>query len=268
MERKSTGERQTHILEVNLISAQGLKEPSTKSRQLNTYAVVWVDSAMKLHSRVDKIGGENPSWNDKFFFKVSPDLLCRETSAISVEIYAVGMLRDNLIGSVRFLISTFLPAISAKDSEIPSMKTPTLTALQIRRPSGCFHGVLNICATVINGSDFASMTGVSATGYQYSVEEDVRGRRRRKSFKKSKSSVEEHHGRGSTENPFGDSGYTSDGGESTTSNSTTSSSASNTGSALKELNGPVRDLPPKPSHARAKSDFGGAKILCGLIPAK
>ncbi|GLT84697.1 hypothetical protein SLE2022_029140 [Rubroshorea leprosula] len=249
---------ETHVLEVNLISAQELKEPSIKSRRLQTYAVVWVDPSMKLHSRIDKIGGENPSWNDKFFFKVSPDFLCSETSAVSVEIYAVGILRDNLIGTVRFLISNFLPSPAATSAVIPSMKAPAFTALQIRRPSGRFHGVLNICAMVINGSDFAALSGVSAIGYRDFMQESLRGRRRRASFKKSKSTVDEYLSRASSENSFGDSGDQSDGGESTTSSSSTASTA------LKEWNGRIRYFPPKTNHLRSSSD--GAGILCGLLP--
>ncbi|GAU13608.1 hypothetical protein TSUD_347120 [Trifolium subterraneum] len=58
------------VLEINLISAQGLKPPSSLKRRFQTYALTWIDSSTKLRTRVDKIGGQNPTWNDKFLFKI------------------------------------------------------------------------------------------------------------------------------------------------------------------------------------------------------
>ncbi|KDP28538.1 hypothetical protein JCGZ_14309 [Jatropha curcas] len=230
------------ILEINLISAQGLKPPSANIRRMQTYAVVWIDSSTKLRTRVDRVGSGDPIWNDKFLFKVSPEFLAGETSGVCVEIYAVGYLRDALLGTVRLLISNiplFLPN--------ERMRTPSFIALQIRRPSGRFQGLLNIGAVISDGSDFASFNGVSAISYRDLVGENNR-RRRRCDLKKSTSTVEDGHG----ENFCGDSGDISDGADSTTS----SSSAAST--ALKDWNG-VRDS----VHLRSSSDGGG--LFCGLL---
>lgn len=121
------------ILEVHLISAQKLKPPPSNMRRTETYAVVWVDPATKLRTRVDKVGGENPTWNDKFFFKVSPEFLASDTSAVTVEIYATGYIRDYPVGSARLLLSNVL------STPVPSAlatQTPSFAAIGIRRPSG------------------------------------------------------------------------------------------------------------------------------------
>ncbi|KAI4328861.1 hypothetical protein L6164_021184 [Bauhinia variegata] len=103
-------ETTTQVLEINLISAQGLKPQSFNLRRMQTYAVTWVDQHTKLRTQVDKLGGENPTWNDKFLFRVTSKFLASETSAVSVAIYSVGCFKDHLIGTVRFLISNiFLP---------------------------------------------------------------------------------------------------------------------------------------------------------------
>jgi hypothetical protein len=232
-----------HALEINLISAQNLKPPSANLRRLQTYAHVWVDPSHKVKTRTDRVGGENPTWNDRFFFKVSPEFLSSETSAVSIEIYAVGYLRHHLIGTVRFLTGNFPPAVRS------GWGVPAFTAVQIRRPSGRFQGVLNIGAAVIAGSDFPALEGRSAIGYREQVGENERRRRRRESWT---------YGDGlsvaSCENSCAESEDISDGGESTTSSS---SSASN---VLKDWNG-IQEL----AGTKGLSASNGAGLLCGLL---
>ncbi|XVF80163.1 hypothetical protein PTKIN_Ptkin15bG0048700 [Pterospermum kingtungense] len=151
-----------YVLEITLISAQGLKEPSSKFCRMETYAVAWTDSSVKLRTCVDHEGGGNPTWNDKFLFKVSSEFLFRETSGISIEIFAVGVFRDELLGTVRFLVSNFLPSGSA----CRALKTPSCSAVQVRRSSGRFHGILNIGATVFAAADVPAMAAVSAIGFR------------------------------------------------------------------------------------------------------
>ncbi|OMO85396.1 C2 calcium-dependent membrane targeting [Corchorus capsularis] len=179
----------SHVLEINLISAQGLTESSAAGHgRIKTYAVAWVDSSTKLRTRVDRLGGHNPTWNDKFLFKVSSEFLLSKTSAVSVEIYAAGMFRDRLIGCVRLLVSTFLETGSASFS---SMKTPAFVARLIRSPSGEFFGTLNVGAMVIDGSGFQSaLSKVSGIDYR-----DLTGEKQsRLGTKKSKDKVKEING--------------------------------------------------------------------------
>ncbi|KAF8379639.1 hypothetical protein HHK36_029082 [Tetracentron sinense] len=237
---------ETHLLEINLISAQGLKPPSANLRRMQTYALAWVDSSTKLRTRIDRIGGENPTWNDKFIFRVSADFLSNDTSAVSVEIYAVGYLKDPLIGTVRFLISNCL---SAAFSFTSGIGTPSFTALQIRRPSGRFHGVLNLGVMVINGSDFAALTEISAIGYRDLMGENRRRHRDRRGRPPKR---EQYPGGDSCEHSCGDSGEYSDDATSST------SSSSATSTTLKDWNG-MREMAGKKD---VKLDGGG--LLCGL----
>ncbi|XP_022735471.1 uncharacterized protein LOC111288741, partial [Durio zibethinus] len=142
-----------YVLEITLISAQGHKEPSSKLRRMQTYAFAWIDPSVKLRTCVDRVGGGNPTWNDKFLFKISSEFLSSQTCGVSVEIFAVGVLGDTLLGSVRFLLSNFLPPGSA----FKAVKTPSFDAVQVRRRSGRFHRVLNIGATVLGGANVPAM---------------------------------------------------------------------------------------------------------------
>ncbi|KAL1295665.1 hypothetical protein AAHE18_19G228000 [Arachis hypogaea] len=99
----SPAKMQEQVLEINLISAQGLQPPSSPRRRLQTYALTWIDPSTKLRTRVDKDGDHNSTWNNKF--------LASDTSGISVAIYDVGTFRNHLIGTIRFLISNILSSL-------------------------------------------------------------------------------------------------------------------------------------------------------------
>jgi hypothetical protein len=243
-DRVSGREREPMLaLEINLISAQNLKPPSANLRRMQTYALVWVDPSHKVRTRTDRVGGENPTWNDRFFFKVSPEFLSSETSAVSIEIYAVGCLRHHRIGTVRFLTGNFPPAVRSGSS------IPAFTAVQIRRPSGRFQGVLNIAAAVLVGSDFPALDGRSAIGYREQVGESERRRRRRESW-----AYGDGHSVASCENSCAESGDISDGGGSSTSSSSSASTV------LKDWNG-VREL----AGTKGLRASDGAGLLCGLL---
>ncbi|KAK7332786.1 hypothetical protein VNO80_29541 [Phaseolus coccineus] len=228
----------THqVLEINLISAQGLKPPSSPRRRPQTYAVTWIHPDTKLRTRVDKLGGHNPTWNDKFLFRVSPEFLSSDTSSICIAIYAVGTFRDHLVGTLRFLVSNILSR-DADDS------TPCFSAFQIRRPSGRFHGVMNIGAMVMEGSGFPALDKISAIGYRDLMGENIQQRRR-------KTAEEEALSSESCENSCTEEGE----GES----STASSSSSPRTVTLRDWNG-VRELAGNKTLTMSASGF-----LCCLV---
>lgn len=238
------------VLEINLISAQGLKPPASPRRRLQTYALTWIHSDTKLRTRVDKVGGENPTWNDKFLFRVTPEFLSSETSGVCVAIYAVGTFRDHLIGTVRFLVSNILSSSAA--SEPVTRTTPCFSAVQIRRPSGRFHGVMNIGAMVIEGSEFPALARnkISAIGYRDLMGEKIQLNRRKtepeREAKPKKCAIATAiadevvavASSESCENSFTDS---TEGAESTSTSSTSSPRTTAAAAALKEWNG-VREL--------------------------
>ncbi|KAI4369857.1 hypothetical protein MLD38_018257 [Melastoma candidum] len=252
-------EKENAFLEVHLISAQDLKPPPlTNMRRTETYALVWVDPSVKLRSRVDRFGAENPTWNDKFFFRVTPEVLAGDTSTITVEIYAVGYIRDYVVGTVRMFLSSVL-----SDSSAASF--PPCIPAGIRRPSGKIQGVLNIGMMLIDGSDFHALKGATAIGYRDLMGETIRGSKKRdreRRDRKRKQVVALPKGETdpsleSCETSCGDSGYFSDGCDSTTSSSSTASTV------LKDWNG-MRELAGK----SMKVGGGGAGFLCGLLLQK
>lgn len=250
------------ILEINLISAQGLKTPSGTRRRMHTYAVTWIDPTEKLRTRTDRVGAENPTWNDKFLFRVSSHFLACETSGVTVEIYAVGYIRDYLIGTVRFLLSSCLGKFPTSADAIG---TPAFTAVQIRRPSGRFHGVLNIAASVSSSTcfDFVLFGRASAISFRdlmgAELEKEKEADRRlgrRMSRIGSRSSVQSSGGE-SCDLDFSSLDLSSDGAESTTSSSSTASNA------LKEWNGVRTEVAEKLKEM--KNECGGGGLLCGLV---
>ncbi|KAF8111666.1 hypothetical protein N665_0073s0025 [Sinapis alba] len=144
------------LLELNIISAQDLAPVSRKTK---TYAVAWVHSERKLTTRVDYNGGTNPTWNDKFVFRVNEEFLYADTSAVVIEIYALHWFRDVHIGTVRVLISNLIPPSRRpgyRTSNNEYHRTPPqgmrFVALQVRRASGRPQGIMNIGVGVLDGS--------------------------------------------------------------------------------------------------------------------
>ncbi|KAL9674846.1 hypothetical protein QQ045_003045 [Rhodiola kirilowii] len=144
-----------HLLEITVISAQDL---SAAAKNMKTYAVAWINLDRKLTTRVDNDGHTNPTWNDKFIFRIDNAFLECETSAVNFEIYAIGWMKDFKIGTVRFLINN----LEYLGSEI------RFVALQIRRPSGRPQGILNVGATLLDSTmrsmPLCSELGSSAVG--------------------------------------------------------------------------------------------------------
>ncbi|KAG8077441.1 hypothetical protein GUJ93_ZPchr0007g4693 [Zizania palustris] len=137
------------ILEVTLISAQGLKPPSgLRRRLLQAYAVAWVDAAHRLHTRTDHAGGVDPAWHERLLFRVRETALADDSrAAVTVEIYAAStggwhIGGDTLVGSARFLLS---------DHGLLSrpVGSPSMFAVGVRRPSGRVHGLLNVAASLV-----------------------------------------------------------------------------------------------------------------------
>lgn len=155
-----TVHRPFHLLEINLISAQDL---SPVSRSMRTYAVAWVHPDRKLTTRVDQHGHANPTWNDKFVFRVDEEFLNSDTCAVMIEIYAMAWLRDVRVGIVRVLINNLLPPTSAR----AQMR---FLALQVRRPSGRPQGILNMGVALLDSTmrsmPLYTQLNTSALGYK------------------------------------------------------------------------------------------------------
>ncbi|XP_059290388.1 uncharacterized protein LOC132043943 [Lycium ferocissimum] len=160
------------LLEINVISAQDL-EPLSK--KMKTYAAAWIHPTRKLATGVDVEGGNNPTWNDKFVFRVDEEFLRQDNSAVHIEIYSVHWFRDSLVGTVRVLVGNLIPPIRTHHrTHHLGMR---FVALQVRRPSGRPQGILNIGVALLDGS-MRSMPlyrrmSTSAVGYRDLMEEDT-----------------------------------------------------------------------------------------------
>lgn len=138
------------LLELNIISAQDL---ASVMHSMHTYAVAWVHPDRKLSTGVDTNGLTNPTWNDKFVFRVDDDFLESDTSAIMVEIYAVHWFKDVKVGSVRVLIDNVVPVLpNSQRFHHQRYIGMEFVALQVRRPSGRPQGMLNIGVAVLDSS--------------------------------------------------------------------------------------------------------------------
>lgn len=131
------------------MSAQDL-EPI--ARKMKTYATAWVHSKRKLSTRIDNKGNNNPTWNDKFVFRVNDDFLRDETSAITVEIYSTHWFRDVLVGTVRVLVGNVVVLPSSRNFHNTYNGGTRCVALQVRRPSGRPQGILNIGVAVLDST--------------------------------------------------------------------------------------------------------------------
>ncbi|XWS39124.1 hypothetical protein CRYUN_Cryun18bG0023400 [Craigia yunnanensis] len=157
-----------------MISAQDL-EPISR-RKMRTYAVAWVHQERKLSTRIDTQGHTNPTWNDKFVFRVDDEFLNRDTSAVMIEIYAVHWFRDILVGTVRAIVGHLIPPISRPRHRHGVQLGMSFVALQVRRPSGRPQGILNIGVALLDSS-MRSMPlylqmGSSAVGYRHLMGEE------------------------------------------------------------------------------------------------
>ncbi|XP_068341454.1 uncharacterized protein [Pyrus communis] len=143
------------LLEINLISAQEL---TPASKAMRTFAVAWVNPQRKLTTRVDQNGHTNPTWNEKFVFRVDDDFLRDDTSKIMIEIYASAWLRDVLIGTAAVVVNN-----------LQNKSKMRFMAIQLRRPSGRPQGILNIGLGLLDSTmrsmPLYSELSSSAVGY-------------------------------------------------------------------------------------------------------
>lgn len=161
------------LLELNVISAQDL---APVSRSMRTYAVAWVHPDRKLSTRVDTHGHNNPTWNDKFVFRVDEEFLHADTSAVMIEIYALHWFRDVHVGTIRVLVGNLIPTPPRTYRNPYPQLGMRFVALQVRRPSGRPQGILNIGVALLHSAmrsmPLYSQLSTSAVGYKQLMGEE------------------------------------------------------------------------------------------------
>ncbi|XP_044482135.1 uncharacterized protein LOC123208679 [Mangifera indica] len=131
------------VFEIRVNSAHDL---ALVSKSMKTYVTVSIDSNRKVTTRVDQTGLNNPTWNEKFGFRVDDRFLNDETSVVMVEIYAAAWLKDYLIGSVRVLITHLFGSVS--NNALPTR----FVALQVRPLSGRPQGIINMGISLLDNT--------------------------------------------------------------------------------------------------------------------
>ncbi|CAI8615597.1 unnamed protein product [Vicia faba] len=134
------------LLEISIISAQDL---SPVSSSMKAYAVAWLNPERKLATQIDVTGHTDPTWNEKFVFRVDDEFLGSENSVIMIEIYSSAWLRDVLVGTVAVLVNNLIPPGTHSGNRKPKLR---FVALQIRRPSGRPQGILNVGVSLLDST--------------------------------------------------------------------------------------------------------------------
>lgn len=148
--------KETIQLDLNIISAQGLKR-SRFGGKIQAYALAWIKPHTRLATHVDVDGDANPTWNTTMTFLISKNLLHKEPSTlIFIEIYNKGHLSDTLLGTVGVVVSNLLNKSMCHGGT-------QLCALQIRRPSGRGHGILNIGSMIVDPTTIDDDLNVTKT---------------------------------------------------------------------------------------------------------
>lgn len=172
-----------------MISAQDLAKVT---RKMKTYAVAWVHPDRKLSTRVDTPGHNNPTWNDKFVFRVDNDFIYGETSAIMIDIYALHWFRDVHVGTVRVIVGNLIPPVQfpRQHKQHHVHLGMRFVALQIRRRSGRPQGILNIGVALLDSTKRSMplySQDASAVGYHHLMGETDKNNKKKDDDKSSDS---------------------------------------------------------------------------------
>lgn len=140
--QKSPAKQRLREIEVLIISAEGLKNVKHVTK-MRTYAVVYVDRNVHVaKTDVDDRGGVDPVWNQVVKVKFPQGLPENDVmAALNVDIYAHGHVREKPVGSARVLLCDVL---KGGDAAEPVDNPVQCIALQVWRPSGKPHGVMNL----------------------------------------------------------------------------------------------------------------------------
>uniref|UniRef100_A0A7N0T446 C2 domain-containing protein n=1 Tax=Kalanchoe fedtschenkoi TaxID=63787 RepID=A0A7N0T446_KALFE len=123
------------ILEVTLISCEGLTISRKKSLKRNARGVIRVPPSMEVFStNLDKEGGAHPRWNEKFTMEMPP-----RAAGFDVEV-CDGF--GKVIGAAR------VPATDFSSGVLPDGHLNFLS-YRLRERSGKFNGVVNVSVRVV-----------------------------------------------------------------------------------------------------------------------
>ncbi|GAB2265171.1 hypothetical protein Dimus_000236 [Dionaea muscipula] len=138
-------------VEVTISLAKDLKNVNWRHGPLRPYAVVWVDPAMKLTTRVDEEGDQFPQWDQTLVIPLNAP---PAESTLYIDVVHAKAPADvkPLIGSAK------LPLRDVLDNPRSTLK------LELRRPSGRPHGKIHVQAN-IRGSRYGAPDPYGSQSY-------------------------------------------------------------------------------------------------------
>lgn len=126
-------------VEVQITSANDLKNVTWRYGPLKPYAVVWVDPNAKCSTKVDDDGDTSPYWNEKLVVPLNSSI---DDSTLYVDIVHANAVEDTkpLIGSAKLPLSKVIDDVGI-GGELEC-------TLQLKRPSGRPQGKVQVEVSV------------------------------------------------------------------------------------------------------------------------
>ncbi|CAM6081785.1 unnamed protein product [Calypogeia fissa] len=128
--------REERAINLTVISANDLKKVSHFGKQ-TSYVVAYIYTNRKQTTTVDNHGGVNPTWNAKLALEADEEQIRQGRLYITLEIHSHGTLGSKIIGTSKI-------PLSEVSKEGSSSSGPQFMAVDVLRPSGKTHGVLNL----------------------------------------------------------------------------------------------------------------------------
>ncbi|KAE8681314.1 hypothetical protein F3Y22_tig00111330pilonHSYRG00040 [Hibiscus syriacus] len=160
----NNSERQ-FTLEMTVVSAQGLKNPSSflfshRVRPFITITTFPPLNAAGFQTRVDDKGGVNPTWGDKFHVPIHHNFFANRYSCVGLHLFT-----KRLIGGQALLGWCHIPAA---DIGMPPVGSVRQLSYRLRAADGTrTHGVVNVRVRLeghIHSSDtFTTVIGIPVT---------------------------------------------------------------------------------------------------------
>ncbi|KAL3691414.1 hypothetical protein R1sor_005065 [Riccia sorocarpa] len=152
-------------IEVNVVSATGLKNVKAFGGHQTSYVVAYIFPQTKRSTKVDHQGGLNPTWNSKLTFLCDDRILEKGGAHLTLEVYAEGVLSDKLIG--RVIIPLHLPVTSNGSS---GKIDGTPVEYSVRTDSGKERGFLKVGVKIGEKRTIQKYTAPQQQGLSYSQE--------------------------------------------------------------------------------------------------
>ncbi|PWA69703.1 C2 calcium-dependent membrane targeting [Artemisia annua] len=131
------------ILELSIISAEGLKKPNSGNKSDQVYAIAYIAGKLdRFRTPVDKKGGSEPTWNHQpMKFTINEAEALRNSLMLVIKLKAERMFFDKNLGEVRLPIKELMEGIRYEGKRIQ------VVGYQVQRKSNEPSGSLRFSYT-------------------------------------------------------------------------------------------------------------------------